>query len=383
VLRPLTVTASASSDRGGRSRACSTYGGQAQRAGSRARHISGVEGIPVRRPDRYHERVNSARARPPGMVEVGARAGVSYQTVSRVVNGHPSVAVATRKRVEAAIAELEFRPNGAARALATGRGTTVAVLTSNTSLYGYAGTIEGVEQAARSAGLTTTITVLDHKDPEEFARTVDQVLAQPLAGVVALTHDETGISALDLVPPTVVSVGVGGSGSVSRAQAILDERGGAEAATRHLLDLGHRTVEHLAIPDQKNASAREQGWREALRQAEREVPEVISASWLPSSGYEVGPRQADRRDGGAGRQRRPGPGGATWPVRLRPEGPGGRQCDRLRRPALQRLLASGADHGAAELPRAGPDRGGTAARAVRARARDPATRAARHRARAS
>jgi DNA-binding LacI/PurR family transcriptional regulator len=230
------------------------------------------------------------------MVEVGARAGVSYQTVSRVVNGHPSVAVATRKRVEAAIAELEFRPNGAARALATGRGTMVAVLTSNTALYGYAGTIEGIEQAARLAGLTTTITVLDHRDPEKFARTVGHVLAQPLAGVVALTHDETGILALDLVPPSVVSVGVGGSGSAPRASAILDERGGAAVATQHLLELGHRTVQHLAIPDQQDASARERGWREALRAAGREVPEAIRASWLPSSGYEVGRRLGERTE---------------------------------------------------------------------------------------
>jgi DNA-binding LacI/PurR family transcriptional regulator len=230
------------------------------------------------------------------MVEVGARAGVSYQTVSRVVNGHPSVAVATRKRVEAAIAELEFRPNGAARALATGRGTVVAVLTSNTSLYGYAGTIEGIEQAARLAGLTTTITVLDREDPEEFARTVNQVLAQPLAGVVALTHDETGILALDLVPPSVVSVGVGGSGSATRAHAILDEQGGGAVATRHLLELGHRTVEHLAIPNQGDMSDRGRGWREALRVAGREVPEAISASWLPSSGYEVGRRLGVRTD---------------------------------------------------------------------------------------
>lgn len=232
------------------------------------------------------------------MVEVGARAGVSYQTVSRVVNGHPSVSLATRKRVEAAIAELEFRPNGAARALATGRGTMVAVLTSNTTLYGYAGTIEGIEQAARLAGLTTTITVLDHRDPEEFARVVGQVLAQPLAGVVALTHDETGSLALDLVPPSVVSVGVGGSGngSAHRAHAILDEQGGAAVATQHLLDLGHRTVQHLAIPDQKGLSARERGWGEALREAGRDVPEAISASWLPGSGYVVGRRLGERAD---------------------------------------------------------------------------------------
>jgi DNA-binding LacI/PurR family transcriptional regulator len=230
------------------------------------------------------------------MVEVAARAGVSYQTVSRVVNGHPSVALATRKRVEAAIAELKFRPNGAARALVTGRGTTVAVFTSNTTLYGYAGAIEGIEQAARLAGLTTMITVLDQQDPEEVAQTVGQVLTQPLAGVISLTHDAIGILALNLVPPSVVSVGVGGNGSATRVHAVLDERSGAEVATRHLLHLGHRTVQHLAIPNEKDVSQRGLGWGEALRAAGREVPEAINASWLPSSGYEAGRRLGLRTD---------------------------------------------------------------------------------------
>ena len=230
------------------------------------------------------------------MVEVAARAGVSYQTVSRVVNGHPSVALATRERVEAAIAELKFRPNGAARALVTGRGTTVAVLTSNTTLYGYAGSIEGIEQAARLAGLTTMITVLDQKDPDEVARTVGQVLAQPLAGVIALTHDGIGTSALDLVPPSVVGVGMGGNGSPTRPHAVLDERSGAGVATRHLLNLGHQTVQHVAIPHEKDESQRDRGWAETLRAAGREVPKAIDASWLPSSGYEAGRQLGLRPD---------------------------------------------------------------------------------------
>lgn len=222
------------------------------------------------------------------MVDVAALAGVSYQTVSRVVNGHPSVALATRQRVEAAIEELKFRPNGAARALVTGRGTTIAVLASNTTLYGYAGTLDGIEQAARLSGLTAMITVLDQAAPDEVARAVSQVLTQPLAGVIALTHDEIGILALDLIPSSVSSVGVGGSGSATRAHAVLDERSGATEATRHLLELGHRTVDHVAIPNETEMSMRAVGWSEALRAAGAPMPDALGASWLPSSGYEAG-----------------------------------------------------------------------------------------------
>jgi DNA-binding LacI/PurR family transcriptional regulator len=230
------------------------------------------------------------------MVDVAALAGVSYQTVSRVVNGHPSVALPTRKRVEAAIQELDFRPNGAARALVTGRGTTVGVLASNTTLYGYAGTLEGIEQAARLSGLTAMITVLDQQSDDEVNQAVRQVLTQPLAGVIVLTHDEIGLRVLDLVPPTVSSVGVGGRGSRTRAHAVLDERTGAIEATRHLLELGHRTVHHVAIPSETEVSVRAAGWREALEQAGAEVPEAINASWQPRAGYEAGLHLGHRRD---------------------------------------------------------------------------------------
>lgn len=230
------------------------------------------------------------------MVDVAARAGVSYQTVSRVVNDHPSVAAETRRRVQMAIEELEFRPNDAARALVTGRGTTIGVFASNTTLYGYAGTLEGIEQAARLSGLTAMITVLDQEAPDAVARAVGQVLTQPLAGVIALTHDRIGILALRHIPSSVSSVGAGGSGSPTRPHAVLDEGAGAAAATRHLLDLGHRTVHHVAIPHEGTPSQRAVGWSEALRAAGREVPEAIEASWLPRSGYDAGRRLGRRPD---------------------------------------------------------------------------------------
>ncbi|MGI8458214.1 MAG: LacI family DNA-binding transcriptional regulator [Propionibacteriaceae bacterium] len=240
--------------------------------------------------------MTTARTRPPGMVDVAALAGVSYQTVSRVVNGHPSVAIDTRQRVEAAIKQLNFRPNGAARALVTGRGTTICVFASSTTLYGYAGTLEGIEQAARLSGLTTMITVLDLNTPDEVAHAVRQVLTQPLAGVIVLTHDEIGNLALNLVPPSMFSVGVGGSGSATHPHAVLDERSGAAAATNHLLELGHRTVHHVAIPSETGVSQRAVGWSEALRAVGAEVPEALNASWLPRAGYDAGLQLGERGD---------------------------------------------------------------------------------------
>ena len=92
------------------------------------------------------------RGRTVSIRDVAAAAGVSYQTVSRVINDHPRVKASTREVVLAAIDELGFRPSRAARALAGGRVTAVTVLTSNTTRYGYASALQGIEEAARAAG---------------------------------------------------------------------------------------------------------------------------------------------------------------------------------------------------------------------------------------
>jgi DNA-binding LacI/PurR family transcriptional regulator len=70
------------------------------------------------------------------MVDVARRAGVSHQTVSRVINDPERVRTETREKVLAAIRELDYRPNRAARALATGRTGTVGVVAYDTRLYG-------------------------------------------------------------------------------------------------------------------------------------------------------------------------------------------------------------------------------------------------------
>jgi len=86
------------------------------------------------------------------MSDVGRLAGVSHQTVSRVLNGNPHVRPETRRRVLAAMNELGYRPNLTARALATGRSHTLGVVSFDTTLYGPASTLLGVERAAHEAG---------------------------------------------------------------------------------------------------------------------------------------------------------------------------------------------------------------------------------------
>ena len=98
------------------------------------------------------------------MADVAARAGVSLQTVSRVVNGHHAVRADTRERVELAIADLGYRVNTAARALVTRSTRTVGVVGVSTAEFGPTSALHGLEAAARAAGYATSVVLLPDVD---------------------------------------------------------------------------------------------------------------------------------------------------------------------------------------------------------------------------
>ncbi|HEY0259882.1 MAG TPA: LacI family DNA-binding transcriptional regulator [Lacisediminihabitans sp.] len=233
--------------------------------------------------------------RPPVIADVARVAGVSVPTVSRVLTGATPVSDKTRKRVDNAIRELGYRPNEAARALVRGRQSMVGVIAGNTIRYGYATTIQGIEVAARAAGLLVAITVVDSETPEDVKAAVDLMLGQPLAGVIVLDFDAQGERALLALPETLPIVAVTSTieGRPVRRVLFDDHKGGYEA-TKYLLSLGHETVYYVAVPSSGRPSGRLVGWREALLEAGAEVPEVILTDWSPQSGYEAGLQLAGR-----------------------------------------------------------------------------------------
>ncbi|WP_282947033.1 LacI family DNA-binding transcriptional regulator [Cellulomonas endometrii] len=230
----------------------------------------------------------------PTIADVAREAGVSVPTVSRVLTGSTRVSPEREALVHAAIQKLGFRRNGAARALAAGSLPMVAIITSNTTRYGYASTIQGIEEAARAAGHMVMICVVETDDREVVEAAVDTALSQPIAGAVVLEYDPPGAAALAAVPDWVplVALAAGSRTDDTVPHAYMDDRVGAAAATQYLLDLGHATVHHLAIPSAGRESSRLVGWREALEAAGAPVPPPVRAGWAPMSGYEAGLRLA-------------------------------------------------------------------------------------------
>ncbi|MFC3808925.1 LacI family DNA-binding transcriptional regulator [Terrabacter sp. GCM10012305] len=220
-------------------------------------------------------------------------AGVSYQTVSRVINGHSSVSADARERVETAIGSLGYRPSRAARALAHGMENVVTVLTSNTSLFGYAQTLAGIEEAARTAGVRVAIRVLSSDDPDVVEAAVEQVSDPRSGAVIVLGFDRAGARALAALPAVVRAsaavesyVGRRAPKADNHRWTWFDDTVAAERATAHLLDLGHATVHHMAIPSSSTVGDRQRGWQRALRAVGAPVPPVIRPeSWTTQAAH--------------------------------------------------------------------------------------------------
>src|SRR5260221_2082596 len=142
--------------------------------------------------------VVSAPSRPsarPVMADVAQQAGGSHQTVSRVLNGHPNVRPKTRASVLAAIRDLGYRPNVAARTLVTGRTNVLGVISFDTTLYGPASMLYGFERAAHP-GYSVAIASLARFSPSSLSEAVERCLGQAVDGIIVIAPETSALEAL-------------------------------------------------------------------------------------------------------------------------------------------------------------------------------------------
>jgi len=227
--------------------------------------------------------------RPPVMSDVAARAGVSHQTVSRVLNTPELVRPETQERVRAAIEELGYRRNLSARALATSRTRMIGVINPSIRRLGPSHTTMAIQDAARRAGYATISSSAEDAaaNPHE---TLDFFLSLAVEGVVVVAPTteiaEATLGLAGSLPIVIIAAGL-----VAEAPfhvVAVDHERGARDVTRHLIDLGHRDIVHVAGPDNWfDARARIAGWRAELTEAGLPVPDVIPGGWDPSQGYQA------------------------------------------------------------------------------------------------
>ena len=225
----------------------------------------------------------------PRLEDVARVAGVSHQTVSRVINGSAKVAPGTRDRVLEAVRELGYRRNNAARALVTQKSGVIGVVVAGLGYFGPSSTVVGLELAARAQGYSIVLASLPEVTPEATSEAIDHLVSESVEAIVLIAPDDTG---LDLgigstlpIPVVVLDAEPGRA----RFAVGVDHEAGAMLATQHLIDLGHTRIAHVSGPrDWYQAQAREAGWRQSLRRAGLPEPEVLVGDWSASSGYALG-----------------------------------------------------------------------------------------------
>lgn len=228
------------------------------------------------------------------MRDVASLAGVSGQTVSRVVNDSPRVDPGTRARVEAAMAQLGYRPHRAARALRTGRTHTIGLVVSTLASVGNSRMLQAVADAASHRGYA--LTVVTAADAAALAGAFEHLRDQGVDGAIVLNEATAAARRTD-TPADLALVVVDSPADERFGVVQSDHEAGGRAATEHLIALGHPTVWHLAGPeDSYAASERERGWRAALEGAGLVAPPVVRGDWTAASGHSEGVALAERPD---------------------------------------------------------------------------------------
>jgi len=222
--------------------------------------------------------------------DVARRAGVSYQTVSRVINNHPDVAPETRERVLAAIQQLGYQPDAIARGLASNRTHTLGLITSDFSDYFFTQVIIGAEQEARRAGYFFMLgsTERNLADEPEYIRLLSQYRVDGFFFARPSTEeDNRHLIALLREGIPLVTTAYYLPGEPMRVVDI-DNVDGGYRATSHLLQLGHRRIATITGPlTWKSANDRLTGYIRALRDMGSSYAEelVAEGDWSLSSGY--------------------------------------------------------------------------------------------------
>jgi len=228
--------------------------------------------------------------RPPGMMDVAREAGVSHITVSRVINGHPSVRPETRTRVEAAIQKLGYRRNSVARALKSRRSSTIGVVIVGSDLFELPRILLGVETAAKQTGYWVSLASRQGESTTgDLMETLQRLTDQSVEAIAVVADRPDAVEALSRLS-IGVPVAVVMSGSVPNPDlgfVEVDQELGARLAVRHLLDLGHRDIAHLTGALRTfDARARVEGWQAELATAGAEGA-LLEGDFSAESGFRL------------------------------------------------------------------------------------------------
>jgi DNA-binding LacI/PurR family transcriptional regulator len=238
-----------------------------------------------------------ANPRRPVMADVARLAGVSHQTVSRVINGSASIRPSTRARVERAIADLGYHPNTAAQALVTKRSRTIGIIGNDSAFYGPSSVQFSIQEAARAAGYFTSLVTLGTMTHDELRAALDHLNRQSVEAIITIVTQQDALAVVRTEATTTPLIVVEGELSGRGLSVGVDQIAGARLATQHLVDLGHRDIVHVTGPlTWTEARARRTGYGDVMRAAGLRERADLEGDWSPAGGYAIGRELVRRGD---------------------------------------------------------------------------------------
>jgi len=220
-------------------------------------------------------------------MDVAAKSGFSHQTVSRVVNNHKNVSIKTRQKIERVMQEMGYKPNLVARALVTGKTSTIGVLSYDTTLFGPASTLHAVQMAAREKGYNTTIVSLKSQELDSVIQGIAELKHAGVAGAILIAPQLNSTAQLRNAIHRFPVVMVEGEAGTKVPSVNVDQIGGAFQLTNHLINLGHTEIAHISGPENWYESvARTKGWKLALTKHNLAIRHLYRGDWSAKSGYE-------------------------------------------------------------------------------------------------
>lgn len=226
--------------------------------------------------------------RPPSMFDVAQASGVSHQTVSRVLNNHESVSDKTRAKVLASMEKLGYRPNLAARALVTGKSSTIGVLSYDTTLFGPASMLHAIRESARELGYALNTLTLKSIDRESVENGIQELINAGVDGLVIIAPHYVGDKPFSNIPGSIPTVIVEGEDVGKIPSVNVDQILGAQLAVEHLISLGHKRIAHISGPENWfETQKRIEGWKCALEKSKLSTKPLVAGDWSARSGYEA------------------------------------------------------------------------------------------------
>jgi DNA-binding LacI/PurR family transcriptional regulator len=227
----------------------------------------------------------------PTLYDVAKVAGVSHQTVSRVVKGHTNIGPEIRERVDAAIIQLNYKPNLLARSLATSRSHRIGALVYELLESGPSKVMESASKRAREAGYLLDIVSLDPEDDGGIAQAISLINQTELAGLIAFTPTDRVVEALKhasfLVPISLESEENDWTEEATPTMGAA----GVDLMVQHLAELGHERFFHISGPDGWLAArGRSEAYERAIATRGLRSMGQIPGNWSSQSGYDAAHR---------------------------------------------------------------------------------------------